>query len=140
MPSNINIANQGPSISQVTTAVSPLLSSSYWGVSAGSAPTGRATQTLWMDRNEGITNGSSWEFTTSFSFEGVSIQLQEYLTGTLTSSNLKIQITAAGQATGFQSDDTSLGFTDTAGGKWLITGHFFLNGSYDDVTYTISPQ
>lgn len=140
MPSNINIANQGPSIAQVTTSVSPALSSKYWGVTGQTAPTGRTTQILWVDRNEGITSGQSWQFTSSFTFEGVSIQLSEYLTGTLTSSNLQIEITAGGQATGFQSDDTSLGFTDTAGGKWLITGHFFLNGSYDDVTFTISPQ
>lgn len=140
MPSNINIDNQGPSIAQVSTTVSPILSTKYWGVSAQDAPSDKTTQILWMDRNEGITSGNTWQFTSSFSFQGVAIQLMEQLTGTSTASTLKIQIIAGGQSTGFQSDDTSLTFTDSAGGAWKILGHFFLNGSYDDVTYTISPQ
>lgn len=140
MPSNINIDSQGPSIAQISTSVSPILSTKYWGVSSTTAPSGKTTQVLWMDRNEGITSGNTWNFNSSFTFQGVSIQLAEQLTGTSTASTLKIQITAAGQSTGFQSDDTSLSFTDTSGGVWKILGHFFLNGSFDDVTYTISPQ
>lgn len=140
MPSNINIDNQGPSIAQINTSVSPILSSSYWGVSSTTAPNGKTTQILWMDRNEGIKQGNTWQFTSAFTFQGVSIQLMEQLTGTATASTLQIQIMAAGKYTGFQSDDTSLTFTDSAGGTWKILGHFFLNGSYDDVTYTISAQ
>lgn len=140
MPSNINIDNQGPSIAQVSTSVSPILSSSYWGVAATSAPASATTKILWMDRNEGITSGNQWVFTSSFTFQGVAIQLQEALTGTATSSTLKIQIVAGTKNTGFQSNDTSLTFTDEGGATWKINGHFFLNGSYDDVTYTISPQ
>ncbi|MFO0589289.1 MAG: hypothetical protein U0441_17255 [Polyangiaceae bacterium] len=140
MPSNINIDNQGPSIAQISTSVSPILSSSYWGVAATSAPAEQTTKILWMDRDEGITRGDTWVFTSSFTFQGVAIQLLEALTGTATASTLKIQIVAGSQNTGFQSNDTGLTFKDGGGATWKINGHFFLNGSYDDVTYTISPQ
>ena len=140
MPSNININNNGPSFASISTSVSPPLSTSYWGVGSSSAPTGQKTQLLWVDRNEGITKGESWEFTSSFTFEGVSIQLQEYLTGTTASSTLTVQIVAGGKSTGFQSNDTSLPFTDPQGCNWMISASFVLKGSYDDVTYNISPQ
>lgn len=136
MPSNINIDNQLSTLSAPTTVV-PYLSPLYWGVSATTAPGGTTTQMLWMDRDEGITDGKTWMFTTSLTVQGVSISLQESLTGTKTSSTLLIQISAGSQTTGWQSNDTSLQFTGNDGKTYSVDGHFFLDGTYDDVTYTL---
>ena len=136
MPSNIHIANPLAPLS-VSTAVVPYLSTLYWGVSSNTAPSGETTQILWMDRDEGITDGKTWLFTTSFTLGGIPVSLQESLTGTATSSTLVIQMTAGSQSTGWQSEDTSLQFTGTDGNPYSISAHWFLNGTYDDVTYTL---
>lgn len=135
MPSNINIDSQVSSL-QVNTTVVPYLSPEYWGVSASTAPDGVTTRVLWMDRDEGITDGKTWMFTTQFTFQGVPISLQESLTGTATSSILLIQLSAGSQSSGWQSGDTSLQFTGDDGNTYSLNGHWFLNGTYDDVTYT----
>jgi hypothetical protein len=136
VPSNINLDNQLATLDTSTTVV-PYLSPLYWGVSATTAPGGATTKLLWMDRDEGITDGKTWMFTTSLTVQGVSVSLQESLTGTRLSSILLIQLTAGSQTTGWQSEDTSLQFTGNDGKTYSVGGHFFLDGTYDDVTYTL---
>jgi phospholipase C len=136
MPSNINILNELRQDIPLSTNVEPALSGSFWGVDATAAPLGLA-RILWIDRNAGITNGETWIFTTAFSYAGVSVQLQESLTGTFPSSDLKIQITAGGESTGWATAQTVLSFNGRDGKLYEISGTFFQNGEYDDVTYTV---
>ena len=136
MPSNINIANGLPTFN-VSPTVVPYLSPEYWGVSTNTAPGGTTTQVLWMDRNEGITDEKTWIFSTPFTVAGIPVNLQQSLTGTALSSTLLIQITAGSVSTGWQSEDISLQFTGNDGNTYSINGHWFLNGTYDDVTYTL---
>jgi hypothetical protein len=90
-----------------------------------------------MDRNVGITKGDTWVFSTSFQFDGAAIVLQESLTGTTASSDIKIRIMANAQDSGWSDVDTSLPFQGADGNQYQIDGSFFRNGSYDDVTYTL---
>ena len=137
MPSNINIQNNLQDGYSVSTSVDPALSTDYWGVDSNSAIAGQLTQILWMDRNEGITNHKTWIFTSSLTIAGVPVQLQEKLTGTFASSDIWIQITAGSKSTGWDSENTSLQFPGNDGNTYEINGVFFLNGAYDDVTYTL---
>ena len=137
MPSYINIQNDLSAGITVSTTVNPALSSSYWGVYTNSAIQGQQTRMLWMDRDEGITDGKTWIFTTAFSWAGVAIELQEMLTGTRLSSDISIQITAGEQRTGWAADDTTLLFTGTDGNQYQINGTYVSDGTYNDVTYTL---
>jgi phospholipase C len=139
MTSSINIQNNLPADLAVATTVSPSLSSSDWGVDSSAAESGETTQILWMNREEGIHDGKTWVFTTAFTYAGVELQLQESLTGTFWSSTLRIQIVAGDRSTGWQSNNTSLAFTGADGNGYRVNGAFFLDGVFDDVTYTVSP-
>lgn len=136
---NIAIQNNLSSGITASTTVSPSLNSSDWGINSSNAPNGAATKMLWMNRAQGITNGDTWVFTTTFTLNGVSVQLQEKLTGTLVSSDIWIQIVAGDQNTGWQTGNTGLTFTGTSGKPTRITGTYISDGlGYDDVTYEIS--
>jgi phospholipase C len=138
MTTNINIQNSLSDSLAVATGVAPSLSGSDWGVDATTAPAGKTTQMLHMNRDEGITNGKTWIFTSSCAVAGISVELQEMLTGTALSSDIAVQIVAGTQNTGWQPDNTSLTFTGTDNGIYRITATYFLNGAYDDVTYGIA--
>jgi phospholipase C len=138
MTTNINIQNGLSGELSVATGVAPSLSGSDWGVDATAAPTGATTQMLHMNRDEGITDGKTWIFTSSCTVGGISVDLQEMLTGTAVSSDISVQIVAGDQNTGWQGINTSLTFTGSDNGVYRITATYFLNGAYDDVTYAIA--
>ena len=137
MPSYINIQNDLSDAITVATNVNPSLNSDYWGIYTNVAIAGQLTRMLWMDRDEGITNGKTWIFTTAFTYAGVAIELQEMLTGTLVSSDIAIQITAGDQRTGWAANNTSLLFNGTDGNQYEINGTYISDGTYNDVTYTL---
>ncbi|WP_460762348.1 hypothetical protein [Lysobacter fragariae] len=139
MPTNINIQNSTDTSLSLSTGVLPQLSDSYWGINSATAGGDSKTQVLWMDRNVGITDGDVWVFTTSFEFAGTVIQLQESLTGTRSSSDIEIRIVAGAQNSGWTAENTSLQFTGSDGNNYQLNGTFFLNGTYDDVTYSLIP-
>jgi hypothetical protein len=138
MPTNINIQNATSENLELQTGVQPPLSSDYWGISSNSAPVG-LTRVLWMDRDVGITKGDTWIFTTNYAFAGVAVQLLESLTGTATSSDITIRIVAGTRDSGWSDEDTSVQFTGSDGNTYQVNGTFFLNGTYDDVTYSLLP-
>jgi len=137
MPTNVNIQNTLDALLELDSSVQPFLNGDYWGIDSGVAPANQTTRVLWMDRNEGITDGDTWVFTTSFQYAEVNIQLQESLTGTAASSDIQIRILAGDQSSGWATENTSLQFTGGDDNLYQIEGTFFLNGSYDDVTYTL---
>ena len=139
MPTNVNIQNSTSTTLSLQTGVTPTLASDYWGVDSDTAAADQKTAVLWMDRNVGITKGDTWIFTTSLQFDGVSIQLMESLTGTPTNSDIKIRILAGSHDSGWSDQNTSVQFTGSDNGNYQINGTFFLNGAYDDVTYSLIP-
>jgi hypothetical protein len=133
----VNIQNGFSERLTLDSSVQPTLDGSYWGISSNVANGNQLTQVLWMNRDEGITKGDTWVFTTSFQLAGITIQLQESLTGTTFSSDIQIQITAGTQSSGWADANTSLQFKGNDGNLYQIDGSYFLNGTYDDVTYTL---
>ena len=137
MPSYINVQNNLSTGLDLSTSVAPGLDSEYWGVDSKVAVAGQLTRILWVDRNVGIKDGKTWVFTTSVGVAGIPVQLQVSLTGTFAGSDITIQIVASGKATGWASNDTSLLFPGGDGTTYEINGTFFLNGLYDDVTFSL---
>jgi hypothetical protein len=137
MPTNVNIQNGTDTSLSLETTVTPTLGSDYWGIDTNTAPGGQKTAILWMDRDIGITDGDTWVFTTSFVFDGVDIQLLESLTGTAVSSDIKLRIVAGAHDSGWSEESTSVEFSGGDGIGYQINGTFFLNGTYDDVTYSL---
>lgn len=137
MPTNINIQNSTSESLALQSGVTPTLSGNDWGIYSNTAAANQKTPILWMDRNVGITKGDTWIFTTSFQFDGVAIQLMESLTGTLTSSDIKIRILAGSHDSGWTDENTSVQFSGSDGANYQLNGTFFPNGSYDDVTYSL---
>jgi hypothetical protein len=154
MPSNINLQNNVQNL-QLTTVVGGGLSSSYYSINATSAPPMTPTNYLTFNRDQGITNGQTYTFTTMFAFGSIQFTILVSLTGTATQSNFWIQVSAANQANGTsaatpQISDT--GTTSLGNGPLSLTAfngnvlNFavsvtrFLNGSFDDVTITMSPS
>lgn len=137
MPTNVNIQNGTDATLSLATSVTPSLSNDYWGIYTSTADGNAKTAVLWMDRNEGITDGDTWVFTTAFTFDQTAIQLMEQLTGTRVSSDIKIRITAGNHDSGWTDENTSVQFTGGDGTSYEINGTFFQNGTYDDVTYSL---
>lgn len=137
MTTNVNIQNGFNAGLNLDSSVQPTLDGSYWGISSNVANGNQLTQVLWMNRDEGITKGDTWIFTTSFQLAGITIQLQESLTGTTFSSDIQIQIMAGTQSSGWSDANTSLQFKGNDGNLYQIDGSFFPSGTYDDVTYTL---
>ncbi len=137
MPTNINIQNSTNASLTLQTGVTPVLGGDFWGIDATTAAANRRTAVLWMDRNVGITNGDTWLFTTRFQFDGVGIQLMESLTGTALSSDVKIRILAGTRDSGWTDESTSVQFSGSDSANYQLDGIFFLNGMYDDVTYSL---
>lgn len=137
MPTNVNIQNGTDTSLGLATGVTPSLSTDYWGIDTSTAGANAKTAVLWMDRNQGITNGDTWVFTTAFTFDDTGIQLMEQLTGTRASSDIKIRITAGTHDSGWTDANTSVQFTGGDGTNYELNGTFFANGTYDDITYSL---
>lgn len=75
--------------------------------------------------------------TTIWSPNGVDIQLMESLTGTAISSDIKIRILAGTRDSGWTDESTSVQFSGSDSANYQLDGIFFLNGMYDDVTYSL---
>src|SRR5688572_9792069 len=106
MPTYVYVQNGLPTALTVDTSVSPPLKGSYWSDPSGpvDAPSGQQTEILWMDRDIGITDGDTWVFFSTMDVGGTSVLMQEQVTGTALSSTIAIQIAAADQKTGWQTE------------------------------------
>jgi hypothetical protein len=155
VPSNINIQNNVNSLS-LATAMGGGLGSDDYQIATNSAPSMQFTNYLSFNRNEGVKDGQTYTFTTQFALGTITFTIQISLTGTFSSSNYWIQLTVdngnSSTSTGAISDvgNTSLNASNDGGALavGLLDGETlyysvsvtrFLNGSYDDVTITISP-
>ncbi len=132
---NVSIDNQLPYSFTVTNAVTPSLSNDYWQ-NDPSATVGQSgtTEILWLSRDDGITDGDAWVFTTGLTIDGVYVQLMEQVTGTFWSSTMALQITAGTQNSGWVSGPVSVSFIGGHGGLYRVTATL----SGDDVTYTVA--
>ncbi|MEZ5402380.1 MAG: hypothetical protein R2729_22085 [Bryobacteraceae bacterium] len=153
MPSNINIQNWVNGL-KLNTTVGGGLESSAYSINATSAPPDRLVNYLTFNRQQGITNKKTFTFNTSFELGDIHFVIAISLTGTPTSSNYWIELSATGPDTTGQIATEKTGRVSTVksvsfnllqpilGGQTLnytATLRRFLNGDYDDVTITIEP-
>lgn len=141
MTTNITFINQSTYDLTLTNSVSPSLPSGDYGMSSPeSAPNSPSPlAVMWFDRDEGITKGKTWTFTTSFTVDGVDVTLQEQVTGTTASSTMSQCMTAGSTTTGFidTNDTMSIAFTGTSGAQYALTWTLTSPG-YADICYTLT--
>ena len=148
MPTNINLYNLVNGLTIQTTDPAGLDSNAY-GTESVSDPLVQTTF-LWFNRNVGITDGTTFNFTSTFTLGEIDFTVSIALKGTSSSSNFTIGLTATGGGnseqtigpisdTGFSDFDLSLPITGGNTLNYTVTLDRFLNGNYDDVTITIQP-
>lgn len=143
MGTTVYLINQAGAALDVSTTVSPALSSSDWSVRAAHVDEGATTALLQFNRDEGVSDGRTWTFTTTFTLDGVTLTLQEQITGTALASNMQQCITTAvGPApvasTNFQSANTgSLSVHGASGAMYQVAWSSPTRLGFSDVTYTL---
>ena len=141
MSTTISVLNASDLAFTLVTTVSPELSSGDWKVLGSSLPTSakEAVAVVEFNRDDGITNGQTWVFTTTLVVDGVRVSLQEKLTGALVGSGLSQSMTAGSVTTGFvdTNDPSSISFSGVSGAvyelRWELSG-----SGYKDIQYTVS--
>lgn len=139
---NISILNALDSELQFSNSVTPALASSFWGsFSTDAAPSNRAAQVIGFNRDTGITNGETWIFSTTFTLDGIAIQLQEKLTGLLSGSTMEQSMSAGNITTGFiyTNDSQSIEFTGVSGAIYKLSWDLTIGATlYASIQYTIA--
>ena len=136
-------------ISNLSSAVAPAVGSPELNKADWSTPNNvvlnnsQSVEVLQFNRNEGIKNGKSWTFTTSFELDGIQILLKEKVTGTTAGSTMSQCMAAGSQATTHMIDTgkpTAITFTGNSGAvyslSWDLTLH--VGGVYDNIHYTVT--
>jgi len=156
MPTNIYVQNDVNSFPISTPPPSGGLDPDAYQIKAGACMAMQETNYLTFNRNEGVKDGHTYVFTSTFSVAGVGFSIVISLTGTFSSSDFWIQVNvnngvasastaqisavgtyylsqgdAVGAITGNLLSGSSLGYTLSVVRK--------LVGSYDDVYIAVGP-
>jgi phospholipase C len=139
---NISILNALGNGLSLTNSVTPSLDPTLWGSLSNSVPNAaNATQVLGFNRDKHITPGDTWTFTTAFTLDGVTVQLQEQMTGTTAGSKMSQSMTADSVTTGFRdtTDSISINFTGISDAVYALRWDLALHGNvYYSIQYTIT--
>lgn len=145
MPTNVYFGNGLAEALSADTQVAPHLSSNDWSdpnspISLASG--GGLPQLYWIDRDEGISDGEVWVVTTTITVGGTAVELQVKLKGTLLSSDMAVQLVAAGSSTGWQTASTQLAFAAADGKSYAVAATYVSGGiaQYDDVIFAVAQQ
>jgi len=139
VPTTVRLANASTHALTLSTSVTPALADDAYDVEASASPTAVTADVLRFNRDEHITDGHVWTFSTAFVLDGVAISLQERLRGTLLGSDLTQCMSAGDNSTGFVDTNApmTLPFTGESGAtyalSWVLTG-----AGYKDITYTVA--
>jgi hypothetical protein len=146
MPSNINFVNNANSGTLTMNAPSPSLTpGTDYGYNGGGGAMSSDTPWLWFNRDVDITNGTTYTFYNTFTFGPITFVITILLTGTALSSNYSIDVQTwqneslvedTGAITTVSSTNIPV---NIYGLNFNCNVNRFLNGSYDDVTITLSP-
>lgn len=142
MPTTVFLVNASGAEVDLKTTVFPALEGKYWQPGATSMPASqRSVEALRFDREEGISYGKSWTFTTLLTIDGVLVSFQERIQGEATTSSLEQCMTAGGKTTGFQntSKSVTIQFTGNRGTlfalTWILTQPH--TASFYDIQYVL---
>jgi hypothetical protein len=141
--SNFNIQNNLSSSLSLDTQMQPGgydPGNGHWGITATSALSGTLTQYLWVPRS--LPYPSATEWITNISTAGVRIQLYVEVSNDDRPSSMYVNIQVEGingqSGTDWQTDDASTTMVGFDSKTYTVSSHWFLNGTFDDVTFTIS--
>ena len=142
MTTQVYLINNLDSALATATTVSPDLSAADWGVNNTQLPPLLHQPVWWMNRDEGITDGHTWLFTSTLTLGNVAVQLQAQLTGTFAGSTILIRIGAGGNSTPWSGDaNVSLDFVGQDNRHYSITGTYQGQGlGYDNVQFSIGQR
>ncbi len=140
MSTTIRIVNATATPIHLETTVSPSLGASDWSILASTAPVqGSPTAVVQFNRDDGITSGHTWVFTTTFTLDGVTVHLEEQVTGTLVGSTMAQSMTAGDAGTGFVDTNGSKSITfKGASGAVYGLGWSLSGVGFQDIQYTVS--
>jgi len=143
MPTTVYFGNGLTETLSADTQIAPQLSSSYWSNPSGpTALPGGLPQLYWIERDDGITDGDTWVVTSTVAVGGTAVQLLVQIKGTLLSSDIAVQIIAAGNSTDWQSANTQLPFTAADGNNYLVAATYVSGGiaQYNNVVFAVAPE
>ena len=140
MPSTIYLSNSLSVALSAATQIAPALSGRYWSEPSGAievASGGDQTSLYWIDRDEGISDHETWTLTTTLTVGDSVVLLQVQLLGTLTGSDIGMQIVAGDSNTGWQAANAQLKFTGADGNVYRITANGAA-GVSGDIVFSVS--
>lgn len=137
-----NSTDKPVSLRTVQGGYKALTRGTHWNQEVTEIPAYATRRVLWFNRNEGITNGKNFTFDTYVSApDGSQVVLQQYLTGTWTSSKLWHSGKSADFNAPWYSDRDihrhGAGF-DAQASTFGLKAEF--TGGYDDLYYVIQPN
>ncbi|MFC4160629.1 sphingomyelin phosphodiesterase [Chitinimonas lacunae] len=137
----IFVTNDTPRPVQVAVAQSgdkPLVEGTHWGRYTDEIPAYATRKVLWMNRDEGITNGKHFWFETTLRQGDGAVVLQQQLRGKLIGSSIWHSARSADFAHGWWSDrEIHNGHTRFGGQLSLVSYRAQATGGFDDFHYVI---
>jgi sphingomyelin phosphodiesterase len=114
------------------------LASNHWGQTASSVLPGQRVQVIWFNRDEGITDGETFHFTTTLSLPSSSVLLKQQVQGSLINSHMWHSLAGPGINTSWHDDRTTYTATWEFGGQTIrIRYRAFFTGTDDNIEYII---
>ncbi|QNM96660.1 sphingomyelin phosphodiesterase [Chitinimonas koreensis] len=118
-----------------------LAEGTHWGRYATSIAPYATAKVLWMNRDQGITNGKTFRFDTTVSQGSGSVVLQQQLTGKLIGSSIVHSAKAADFNEPWRSDrDIHNAATRFNALATTLSYRAQFTGGYDDIYYVVHPQ
>lgn len=137
----IFVTNDTPQPVRVAVAQSgdkPLVEGTHWGRYTDEIPAYATRKVLWMNRDQGITNGKTFQFDTTVSQNGEAVVLQQQLRGNLIGSSIWHSARSSGFAHGWWSDrEIHNGQTRFGGLGTTVSYRAQATGGFDDFHYVV---
>ncbi len=117
------------------------LSSRHWRQTTSSVTPGQRAQVVWFNRDEGITNGKNFYFTTNLSLSSSSVSLKQRLRGALINSHMWQSLAGPGFSHPWYDDRATHTAMWRFGGRAIrIKYRAFFTGTDDNIEYIFNEE
>lgn len=114
------------------------LAGAHWGRTASSLTPGARAEVIWFNRDEGITDGKTFLFTTTLALPAGSVALKQRLEGRTINSHMWQSIQGPGFAHPWYDDRATHTAAWVAGGRSLrVSYRAFFAGTDDNIEYVL---